>query len=107
MPFGASANSETVIFRYPPRTDNYGDPIPGTGLDVEVPDCLFAPGPGREVEVHAAQVRADGTVFAPPEAPKITAADQVVIRGEVYEVAERPREWLNEGVEIPVRIVTG
>jgi hypothetical protein len=59
------------------------------------------------VEVHAAQVSADGTVFAPPEAPAITAADQVIIRGETYDVVERPRVWLNEGTEIPVRIVTG
>jgi hypothetical protein len=106
MAFGSS-NAETVIFRYPQRTDNFGDPLPGTGRDVVVEGCLFAPGPGREVEVHAAQVTADGTVFAPPEAPVITAQDQVVIRGDVYDVVERPRVWLNEGTEIPVRIVTG
>lgn len=103
----SSSNSETVIFRYPPRTDTFGDPIPGSGRQVSVDGCLFAPGPGREVEVHAAQVSADGTVFAPPEAPAITAADQVIIRGETYDVVERPRVWLNEGTEIPVRIVTG
>lgn len=102
-----SNNAETVIFRYPPRLDNYGDPVPGTGQDVVVEGCLFAPGPGREVEVHAAQVLADGTVFAPPEAPAISAHDKVIIRGEIYEVVERPRVWLNEGTEIPVRIVTG
>lgn len=102
-----SNNSETVIFRYPPRRDVFGDPIPGTGRDVPVEGCLFAPGPGREVEVYAAQVQADGTVFAPSEAPTITAHDQVVIRGEVYEVSARPRVWLGEGTEIPVRIVTG
>ena len=102
-----SNNAETVIFRYPPRLDNFGDPIPGTGQDVPVDGCLFAPGPGRESEVHAAQVRADGTIFAPPEAPPIGPQDQVVLRGEVYEVSERPRVWLNEGTEIPVTIVTG
>lgn len=103
----SSGNTETVVFRYPPRTDTYGDPIPGSGLDIEVPDCLFAPGPGREVEVHAAQVTADGTLFVPPEAPVITAHDQVIIRGDVHNVAERPRVWLGEGTEVPVRIVTG
>lgn len=103
----SSSNSETVIFRYPQRLDTFGDPIPGSGRQVTVDGCLFAPGPGREVEVHAAQVSADGTVFAPPEAPPITAADQVIIRGDTYEVVERPRVWLNEGTEIPVRIVTG
>ena len=106
MPF-SSSNSETVIFRYPPRRDTFGDPIPGSARQVSVDGCLFAPGPGREVEVHASQVSADGTIFAPPEAPTITAADQVIIRGDTYEVVERPRVWLNEGTEIPVRIVTG
>jgi|SRR6188768_2954089 len=106
MAFGSS-NSEAVIFRYPPRRDNFGDVIPGSGRDVLVENCLFAPGPGREVEVHASQVSADGTVFAQPDAPAITALDQIVIRGELYEVVERPRVWLNEGTEIPVRIVTG
>jgi hypothetical protein len=31
----------------------------------------------------------------------------VVIRGEVYEVIAKPRYWLNEVYEIPVRVVTG
>lgn len=106
MAFGSS-NAETVIFRYPVRYDSYGDAIPGSARDISVDGCLFAPGPGREVEVHAAQVSADGTIFAPPDAPGITAQDQVVVRGDVYDVVERPRVWLNEGTEIPVRIVTG
>lgn len=107
MPFGSSANSEAAVFRYPPRYDTFHRPIPGTGRDVVVEDCLFAPGAGRENEVHANQVEADGTLFAPPDAPEITAQDQVVLRGDVYEVAERPRYWLNEGYEIPLKLVTG
>lgn len=106
MAFGSS-NAETVIFRYPVRLDNFHHPIPGSGIDVVVEDCLFAPGAGRENEVHANQVQADGTLFAPPEAPTITARDQVVVRGEVYDVIEKPRLWLNEGYEIPLRLVTG
>ncbi len=99
--------TETVIFRYPRRLDTMRRPIPGTGIDVPVQDCLFAPGAGREVEVHGQQVQADGTVFAPDGSPAITARDRVVIRGEVYEVIEKPRLWLGEGIEIPVRLVTG
>lgn len=106
MPF-ASGNTESVIFRYPPRLDTFNDPIAGSGRDVPVEECLFAPGAGRENEVHAQQVQADGTLFAPDDAPPISAQDQVVIRDEVYEVIERPRYWLNEGYEIPVKIVTG
>jgi hypothetical protein len=106
MPFGGS-NTEPVIFRYPPRLDTFQQPIAGSGIDVLVEDCLFAPGAGRENEVHANQVQADGTLFAQPEAPILSAQDQVVIRGDVYDVIERPRYWLNEGWEVPVRIVTG
>jgi len=106
MAFGSS-NAETVIFRYPARLDNFQHPIPGSGSDVVVEDCLFAPGAGRENEVHANQVQADGTLFAPPEAPGLTARDQVVVRGDVYDVIEKPRLWLNEGFEIPLRLVTG
>lgn len=106
MAFGSS-NAETVIFRYPVRYDNFHHPLAGTGRDLVVDDCLFAPGAGRENEVHAHQVQADGTLFVPPEAPAITARDQVVVRGEVYDVIEKPRLWLNEGYEIPLRLVTG
>lgn len=106
MAFGSS-NAETVTFRYPARFDTFQHPIPGSGAEVVVEDCLFAPGAGRENEVHANQVQADGTLFAPPEAPAITARDQVVVRGEVYDVIEKPRLWLNEGYEIPLRLVTG
>lgn len=107
MAFSGGNSVETVIFRYPVRLDAFHQPLPGTGVDVEVQECVFAPGAGRENEVHANQVLADGTVFAQPDAPAITAADQVVIRGEVYDVIEKPRVWLNEAVEIPVRRVTG
>lgn len=106
MPFG-SDNSEPVLFRYPARLDTFNQPISGSGRDVTVEDCLFAPGAGRENQVHANQAQADGTLFAPPDAPAISAQDQVVVRGDTYEVIERPRYWLNEGYEIPLRIVTG
>lgn len=107
MAFGSSASSETVIFRYPPRLDTFRKPIPGTGREVLVEDCLFAPGAGREVEVHAQQTQADATLFVPPDAPVITEKDQVMVRGEIYDVVEKPRLWLNEGIEVPLRFVRG
>lgn len=107
MAWSAGTSGEPVIFRYPPRHDTFHHPIPGTGVDIVVEECVFAPGAGREIEVHASQVIADGTLFVSPEAPVITAKDQVVVRGEVYDVIEKPRYWLNETVEIPLRRVTG
>jgi hypothetical protein len=107
MAFSGGNSAESVIFRYPVRLDTFHRPISGTGIDIVVEECVFAPGAGRENEVHANQVMADGTVFAQPDAPAITAKDQVIIRGEVYDVIEKPRVWLNEAIEIPVRRVTG
>jgi hypothetical protein len=107
MAFSGGNSAESVIFRYPVRLDTFHRPIAGTGIDIVVEECVFAPGAGRENEVHANQVMADGTVFAQPDAPEITAKDQVIIRGEVYDVIEKPRVWLNEAIEIPVRRVTG
>jgi hypothetical protein len=107
MAFGSSANSETVLFRYPVRLDVFQRPVAGSATEVIVEDCLFAPGTGGENQTHANQVVADATLYAPPESPAITAADQVVARGEIYEVIEKPRLWTNEGYEIPLRRVTG
>jgi hypothetical protein len=91
---------------HPPHTDPHGDPLPGTGSETTVEDCLFAPGASRELLDNANQVRADGTVFAPP-GTRVDAHDQVRIRGLLYDVAGTPREWLGAVVEIPVRRTTG
>jgi hypothetical protein len=106
MPF-TSPIPEVVLLRIPREYDNFGDPVPGTGVDVPIEGCLFAPGPGREAEVNFSQSTADGTVFVPPDAPTIDARGRLVIRGEEYEISARPRIWLGEVTEIPVRIVTG
>ncbi len=102
----ASSNGETVIIRTPPRRDNYGDVIAGSATDTAVQDCLVAPGASSEAEDHSRQVLASADVYV-PEGYTITAHDQLVVRGEVYEVIEKPRVWINEAVEIPVRRVTG
>lgn len=101
-------DTEPVVIVHPQRTDGFGDPIPGTGSGSEttVPDCLFAPGASRELEVNANTVEADGTVFAPP-GTRVDAHDQVRIRGLLYDVAGSPRDWLNALIEIPVRRTTG
>lgn len=107
MGFAPANSAETIIFRYPPRLDVFQQPIPGSGRDVAVDDCVFAPGPGDESDVQARQAQADATVYAPPESPALSAQDQIVARGDVYDVIEPPRYWQNEVWEIPVRRVTG
>lgn len=99
-------NTEPITIITPPGRDPYGDPLPEGGVQTVVEDCLFAPGASRELDVNANQVEADATVFAPPGTP-VTATDQVLVRGLLYEVAAQPRVWLDALVEIPVRRVTG
>jgi hypothetical protein len=99
-------DTEPVVIVHPPDTDPFGDPIPGTGGETTVDDCLFAPGASRELLDNANQVRADGTVFAPP-GTRVDAHDQVRIRGLLHDIAGTPREWLNAVIEIPVRRTTG
>jgi hypothetical protein len=107
MPFGSS-NAEDVVFRYPVLLDTFQQPIDGAGpVTIIVRDCLFAPGAGRENEAQAHQVVADAVLYAPIDAPALTAQDQVIARGQIYEVIEKPRLWNNEGFEIGLRRVTG
>jgi hypothetical protein len=107
MPFGASNASEPVVFRYPTRLDTFNQPAVGDQNDLLVADCLFAPGAVEENDSQANQVAADAILYAPPESPTLSALDQVVVRGEVYEVIGKPRYWMNEGYEISLRRVTG
>ncbi|TDC02283.1 hypothetical protein E1091_01150 [Micromonospora fluostatini] len=102
----AAGDLETVVRIRPPQRDPFGDPIPGSGGELVLPDCLFAPGPSAEMLNGANQVDVDGTVYAHPGAD-VTETDRLRIRGEVYEVVGRPRRWGRAGVEIVVRLVTG
>jgi hypothetical protein len=105
--WSSGGSGEPVLFRYPPRYDTFQHPVDGTGVDVAVDDCVFAPGGGQENDVHADQVVADAELYCPPDVPRITAQDQVVVRGEVYDVVQKPRYWLNETVILVLRRVTG
>ena len=103
--FGAGI-TETVVRVRPPETDNTGDPVPGTGSELSIEGCLYAPGPVLERNDHAAQVGEDGTVYA-PEGVDVEATDRLIIRGVVYEVDGHPQWWRGAGVVIGVKRVTG
>lgn len=104
MNFGELAETITIV--HPVQRDEWGDPLPGTGQSVDVDDCMFAPGASRELEVNANQLQADGTVYADPDVA-VNERDRVIIRGDTYEVAGKPRLWLNTLLEIPVRLTRG
>lgn len=106
MTTGFGELAETITIIHPLQRDEWGDPIPGTGTEHDVDDCLFAPGATREMEVNANTVEADGTIFAPFDIT-VGPHDRVRLRGEEYVVAGKPRVWNNTLTEIPVRLVTG
>ncbi len=106
MTLSFGPQGETITIIHPLQRDEWGDPVAGSGTEVEIEDCFFAPGATREIEVNANTVQADGTVYGPPDI-EVGAHDRVRIRGEEYQVAGKPRLWLNAFVEIPVRLVSG
>lgn len=102
----SAGNIETVVIVRPPGKDRFGDPLPGDPLLIPVPGCMFAPGPSAENLNGANQVTADGTVYA-PAGTDARANDQVLVRGDLYEVDGKPRDWGASGVVIVLRLVTG
>ncbi|MGC4886698.1 hypothetical protein [Micromonospora sp. DT227] len=102
----SSGNTETVVIIRPPARDQFGDPTPGETARFAVAGCLFAPGPSVENLTGANQVTADGTIYAPP-ATDVRANDQVLVRGDLYEVDGKPQDWGTSGVVIVLRLVTG
>ncbi|MEU0078564.1 hypothetical protein ABZY58_11760 [Micromonospora tulbaghiae] len=103
----ASGDTETATLLPAPAKDKWGDPIPGTDTPVDIPGCLFAPGPSAENLNGANQTEADGTLYMPVGSPAITAADRLRVRGDVYEVIGKPRVWGNDGIEVVLRMTTG
>lgn len=105
MAFGG--NVEAVLFRYPARFDTFHQQTTAAQPDTIVEGCLFAPGATDENDAQAHQVVGDATLYVPEDAPVITSRDQVVVRGQAYEVIGFPKLWAGEGYEIPLRRVTG
>lgn len=102
-----AGNTETVTVVRPVGRDAFGDPLPGTPPEHDIEDALFAPGPSREPGFTSNTVEADGTIyFTDPEAD-VLATDLLRIRGDLYSVIGKPQKWLEEGLVVAVRRVTG
>lgn len=107
MAWSSGGFGETVVFRYAPAFDTFHQMVPDTGGDVPVDDCVFAPEGGSENDQQQQHVTASGELYCPPDVPDISAQDQVVVRGEVYDLVQKPRYWLGETVILTLRRVTG
>lgn len=101
--------SETFTRIRPPGRGAFGDPLPGTGTQLDIPGCQFAPGASHESDPAGGgrQTITDGTVYAPPGID-VVRTDQMRIRGVLFDVAGDPQDWgPDAGVVITVRKVTG
>jgi hypothetical protein len=101
-----AGDTETVTVVRPTGRDAFGDPLPGTPAEHDIPGCLFAPGPSTENNTAAQQVDTDATVYAPPGAD-VLATDRVRARGNLFDVVGDPQVWGRAGVVIVLRKVTG
>lgn len=96
----------TVAVVRPTGQDPYGDPLPGSPTEIDIPGCLFAPGSTQEDDFRAVTASADGTVYA-PAGVDVRPTDQMRIRGDLYSVVGYPQDWGRSGVVILVRRKTG
>lgn len=100
------ADSETVTVIRPPGRDPFGDPLPGTAVEFDVPGCLIAPGGSRETGFGENRVDADATIYG-PAGMDVLATDRVRIRGRVYAVVGEPQNWGSDGTAVAVRHSSG
>ncbi len=97
------AGSEIVTVIREPGPDAFGDPGAGAAATFDIPGCLFAPGPSRELGIGTNQVDTDATVYAPPGVD-VLPTDKIRARGVVYTVVGDPQDWGSAaGVVIPLR----
>lgn len=106
LPYGETV---TRIRATPGGYDQYGDPLPGTTSELEIPGCALAPRYSHEQTEPGRRAVIEGlTLFTPPGAD-ILPGDNVTARGIRYLVDGEPGDWrspytgINRGVEITLR----
>jgi len=115
----AHGKTATIVRQVPGGTDEYGDPIPGTTIRVDVPGCGWAPrsagaGPSSE-DIHdrGRQGVIVGLTLYMPAGTDLRHTDQVELEGLLYDVEGDPGEWRNPlsgreaGLEVALRRAEG
>lgn len=104
------AYGETVTIIRAPGVDQYGDPIPGDPMRIDIPGCAIAPRPLGETSERGRQgVIVGYTIYLPAGSPAILHTDQIEVRGAVREIDGEPAEWVSPftgwtpGVEVAVK----
>lgn len=102
----AGSDTETVTVIRPPGRDRFGDQANGVIVEFDIPGCLFAPGPSREMGFASNQVLSDGTVYGPP-GMDVQPTDRMRVRGDIYSVVGHPQVWGSVGTVVVLRRYTG
>lgn len=79
--------------------------------ELEIPDCLFAPGGTREDHVGRDAVLTNPTVYA-PFGSDIKPADRLIVRDVTFDVDGQPADWQGmsgweAGMVLSLKRVTG
>ena len=93
-------------------TDSFDQPIIGPPTEVDIAGALFAPGGVSEpVEVGRSPVISEPKLYFRDQWPDITSADQVRVRGVLYDVEGVPADWRHEnapgGLVVPLKRAGG
>lgn len=99
---------EDIVIVRPAPVDKFGDPVPG-GQTVETASSgwLVAPGSSTELQEGQNSVDSDMDLYRMGGYEEdITPADQVRVRGSLYEVVGEPAVW-RLGAVIRLRKFTG
>jgi hypothetical protein len=106
-----SLGEHTITIVRPPRRGPNGDPLPGTGAEVDVEGCSVQPRISTEA-TDGRDTVISGLIAYIPAGTDITATDTIRWRGDAYAVDGDPGFWDDLGgvadhIEVALRRVAG
>ena len=102
---------ETVTIVRPAGTDDWGDPIPGSGAETDVAGCMVQPRTSTELNDSRDTVVIGLTVWMPP-GTDVLATDRMRVGGREFAVNGEPFRWRDfsgaeDHVQVELEGVTG
>lgn len=77
-----------------PGLDRYRKPLPGADVETPIEGAAFAPeGSPESVEVGRVVLSEAPKLYFRQSRPDIVASDRLRVRGDLYDVSERPADW--------------
>lgn len=111
-------NGETVTRLRPLGLDQFGDPLPGTITELDIPGCAVWPRDGNAAggneNTDFRNTVISGLMILAPPGSDIEPTDRFRVRGLVYEVDGEPGVWgpspltgTEAGVQVALKRVEG